>query len=65
MGNVSGLVSPALIGVIREATGSFTAALLFLAGALLVGAIIVLLFGYAQRARALGSPAMTRGGERP
>jgi ACS family tartrate transporter-like MFS transporter len=65
MGNVSGLVSPGLIGVIREATGSFTAALLFLAGALLVGAIIVLLFGYAQRARALGSPAMTRGGERP
>jgi ACS family tartrate transporter-like MFS transporter len=65
MGNVSGLVSPGLIGVIREATGSFTAALLFLAGALLVGAIIVLLFGYAQRARALGSPAMTREGERP
>jgi ACS family tartrate transporter-like MFS transporter len=65
MGNVSGLVSPALIGVLREATGTFTAALLFMAGTLLVGAVIVLLFGYAQRARALGSPAMTREGERP
>ncbi|HSD91722.1 MAG TPA: MFS transporter [Methyloceanibacter sp.] len=53
MGNVSGLVSPALIGVLREATGNFTAALLFLAGTLLIGALIVLLFGQAQRARAL------------
>ena len=36
-----------------------------LTGEYLVGAIIVLLFGYALRVRALGSPAMTRGGERP
>jgi hypothetical protein len=35
--------------VIREATQSFTAALLFLAGAMLLGAAIVLLFGRFQR----------------
>jgi ACS family tartrate transporter-like MFS transporter len=50
MGNLAGLASPTIIGLIREATLSFTAALLFLAGALFVGAVIVLLFGYAQRA---------------
>jgi MFS transporter, ACS family, tartrate transporter len=53
MGNVSGLVSAALIGVLRETTGNFTAALLFMAGALLLAALIALVFGNAQRARAL------------
>ena len=52
IGNLAGLVSPAIIGVIREATGSFTAALLYLAGALLIGALIARLFGQAQRSRA-------------
>jgi MFS transporter, ACS family, tartrate transporter len=55
LGNVAGLTSPTIIGAIREATDSFTAALLFLAGALLLGALIALLFGYAQRARAAAS----------
>jgi nitrate/nitrite transporter NarK len=49
MGNLAGLVSPTVVGIIREATGSFTAALLFLAGALLLGAAVALLFGYASR----------------
>jgi ACS family tartrate transporter-like MFS transporter len=52
MGNLAGLVSPTVVGIIREATGSFTAALLFLAGALLLGALITILFGQAQRMRA-------------
>ena len=52
MGNLAGLVSPAVIGVIREATGAFTGALLYLAGALLIGALIALMFGQAHRARA-------------
>jgi ACS family tartrate transporter-like MFS transporter len=52
MGNLAGLVSPAIVGVMKQATGTFTAALLYLAGALLVGALIALLFGQAQRARA-------------
>ena len=41
-------------------TGSFTAALLFLAGALLLGALITFLFGQAQRARATHPPVITR-----
>jgi ACS family tartrate transporter-like MFS transporter len=53
IGNLAGLVSPTAIGVIKQATGSFTAALLFLAGALLLGALITLLFGQAQRSRAM------------
>ena len=53
MGNLGGLAGPSLVGVIREATGSFTAALLFLAAALALGAAITLLFGYWQRERVL------------
>ncbi len=53
MGNLGGLAGPSIVGVIREATGSFTAALLFLAGAPAVGAAIALLFGYWQRERVL------------
>ncbi|HEY8299663.1 MAG TPA: hypothetical protein VIF65_04225 [Methyloceanibacter sp.] len=44
------MVGQPIIGVIKQATGSFTAALLFLAGALVLGAVVMLLFGYAQRA---------------
>ena len=46
--------------MIKQETGSFTAALLFLAGALVLGAVVVLLFGYAQRARAVTPHVMTR-----
>ena len=55
MGNAGGLVGPPIIGAIKQETGSFTAALLFLAGALVLGALIALLFGQAQRARASAS----------
>jgi ACS family tartrate transporter-like MFS transporter len=51
LGNAGGLVGQPVIGMIKQATGSFTAALLLLAGALVLGAVVVLLFGYAQRAR--------------
>jgi ACS family tartrate transporter-like MFS transporter len=47
MGNLGGLVGPALIGVLKQATGDFTAALLFLAGSLAIAGVIALLFGYA------------------
>jgi MFS family permease len=47
MGNVGGLVGPALIGVLKQQTGDFTAALLFLAGSLALAGVIALLFGYA------------------
>ena len=62
LGNSGGLVGPPIIGVIKQETGSFTAALLFLAGALVLGAVVVLLFGYAQRARTVTPHAMTREG---
>jgi MFS transporter, ACS family, tartrate transporter len=55
MGNLGGLAGPSIVGVIRQATGSFTAALLFLAGALLFAALIALMFGYAARTRATAS----------
>ena len=42
IGNVGGFVGPYLMGWIREATGGFTAGLLTLAGALVLGAVIVL-----------------------
>jgi MFS transporter, ACS family, tartrate transporter len=52
MGNVSGLVGPPIIGVLRQETGTFTAALLFLAGMLILGAAITVAFGAVERARA-------------
>jgi len=45
MGNLGGFAGPSIDGVTKQATGSFTAALLFLAGALALGAVITLLFG--------------------
>src|SRR5699024_10530904 len=60
MGNLAGLLSPTIIGLIKETTGSFTAALLFLASALVLGGAIALLFGYAQRLRAATAPVITR-----
>ena len=58
MGNTGGLVGPPIIGAIKQGTGSFTAALLFLAGTLVIGALIALLFGQAQRARASASSSL-------
>jgi MFS transporter, ACS family, tartrate transporter len=49
LGNSGGLVGPPLIGVIKQETGSFTGALLFLAGALVLGAVVALAFGYLAR----------------
>jgi hypothetical protein len=42
--------------VIRQATGSFTAPLLFLAGSLALGAAIALIFGQRMRPQPKGSP---------
>jgi len=52
IGNTGGLVGPPIIGAIKQDAGTFTGALLFLAGMLLLGAVIVLAFGRAERARA-------------
>jgi cyanate permease len=63
LGNAGGLAGPPIIGAIKQETGSFTAALLFLAGALVLGGVVALLFGHAARTRAAASsPVMTREG---
>ncbi|HXG78024.1 MAG TPA: MFS transporter [Methyloceanibacter sp.] len=62
MGNLAGLTSPTVVGAIKEATGSFTVGLLFLAGAMLLGALIVLLFGLAEKARAAPPVTAREGG---
>ena len=59
MGNVSGLVGPPIIGVLRQETGTFTAALLFLAGMLILGAAITVAFGAFERARLARSRAVS------
>jgi MFS transporter, ACS family, tartrate transporter len=51
VGNLGGLAGPSIVGMIRQATGSFTAALLFLAAVVAFGGVIALLFGYAARAQ--------------
>ncbi|MGV1015557.1 MAG: MFS transporter, partial [Methyloceanibacter sp.] len=51
IGNLGGFAAPTLVGVLRQATGDFTAALFFLAFMLVLGAVLTLLFGYSQRAR--------------
>jgi ACS family tartrate transporter-like MFS transporter len=52
IGNTGGLVGPPIIGAIKQDAGTFTEALLFLAGMLVLGAVIALAFGRAERARA-------------
>jgi ACS family tartrate transporter-like MFS transporter len=51
MGNVSGLVGPPIIGALKQDTGDFTAGLMFLAGMLVFGAMMMVIFGAAARAR--------------
>ena len=62
-GNLGGLAGPSIVGMIRQATGSFTAALLFLAAVVAFGGVIALLFGYAARARAKASSIVPQTGE--
>lgn len=53
MGNISGLVGPPIIGSLKQDTGDFTAGLMFLAGMLVFGAMLMVIFGAAARARAV------------
>ncbi len=63
VGNLGGLAGPSIVGMIRQATGSFTTALLFLAAVVAFGGVIALLFGYAARARAKASSIVPQTGE--
>jgi len=44
MGNAAGFAGPYIVGVLKEATGSFSAAPLFLAAALALGGLMALAF---------------------
>jgi ACS family tartrate transporter-like MFS transporter len=51
IGNYGGFVGSFVVGRLKGATGDFTVALLFLAGALALGGALALYFGYAGRSR--------------
>jgi ACS family tartrate transporter-like MFS transporter len=58
MGNAGGLVGPFIVGVMKDAMGTFTTGLLFLAGTLAVGGAVAILFDHdaASSARQRTSP---------
>jgi ACS family tartrate transporter-like MFS transporter len=60
IGNVAGFAGAYIVGVLREATGSFSAALLFLAAALALGGLMALLFREPE-ARTEKTPTKTKG----
>ncbi|HUU25933.1 MAG TPA: MFS transporter [Methyloceanibacter sp.] len=51
MGNAAGFAGPYIVGVLKQATGSFSAALLFLAAALALGGLMALCFREAEAPR--------------
>jgi len=63
LGNLSGFVGPYMIGWLREATGTFDAALFCLSGFLALAAVLSLWVGHALRLRelqvALNAPAIS------
>jgi ACS family tartrate transporter-like MFS transporter len=51
IGNCGGFAGPVIVGQLKGATGDFTAALLFLAGALGLAGALALHFGGSERRR--------------
>lgn len=56
IGNLGGFVGPAMIGWIKERTGSFEGGLYFVAGLLVLSAVLTLLLSRAQGAPAAAEP---------
>jgi cyanate permease len=44
MGNAAGFAGPYVVGILKEATGSFSAAMLFIAAAAALGGLMALSF---------------------
>jgi ACS family tartrate transporter-like MFS transporter len=62
IGNLGGFVGPAMIGWIKDRTGSFAGGLYFVAGLLVLSAVLTLILAEAARRGAprLGAPVTTR-----
>ena len=56
IGNLGGFVGPAMIGWIKEQTGSFEGGLYFVAGLLVLSAVLTLVVARSQRRDAVGLP---------
>lgn len=56
IGNLGGFVGPAMIGWIKERTGNFDGGLYFVAGLLVLSAVLTLLLSRAQAAPAETEP---------
>ncbi|GLR91952.1 MFS transporter [Bradyrhizobium iriomotense] len=54
IGNLGGFVGPAMIGLIKDLTGSFQGGLFFVAGLLVLSALLTWLLSRTQRDRAVG-----------
>ncbi len=61
VGNLGGFAGPYLIGRIKEATNSYTIALLVLSGFLLLSAVMMLLLGNPARQRRVIAQSVSRG----
>jgi ACS family tartrate transporter-like MFS transporter len=57
IGNLGSFAGPSIVGVLRQLTGDFTAAMMSFAGAMGLGALIVLGLGHAMRPRNAATPA--------
>jgi ACS family tartrate transporter-like MFS transporter len=49
VGNLGGFLGPSLVGLINDATGSFSLGLLVISMGALVGAVVLLALGYDRR----------------
>jgi ACS family tartrate transporter-like MFS transporter len=58
IGNLGGFVGPAMIGWIKDMTGSFQGGLFFVAGLLMLSAALTLLLARSQRDRAVVADAL-------
>jgi nitrate/nitrite transporter NarK len=56
IGNLGGFLGPYLFGLVKDASGSFTIALLAIASAPVLNAIIVLALGHDRRLESFPSP---------
>jgi len=57
-GNLGGAVGPTVVGIVRDATGNYSAGLRFLAVSMVTSAAIIIALGIGRRARIVPEPAI-------